>query len=100
MDLEDVNELGMGMLKQFVVPSRNLPDSEISMEAQIKDENNIDEYKTFNSLDANVQDPLSIWNSGVRKHSRYESKCKDWVKKRHIKILAINKDSTFFVQSS
>ena len=60
MDLEDVNELGMGMLKQFVVPSRNLPDSEISMEAQIKDENNIDEYKTFNSLDANVQDPLSI----------------------------------------
>ena len=60
MDLEDVNELGMGMLKQFVVPSRNLPDSEISMEAQIKDENNTDEYKTFNSLDANVQDPLSI----------------------------------------
>ena len=69
MDLEDVNELGMGMLKQFVVPSRNLPDSVISMEAQIKDENNTDEYKTFNSLDdANVQDPLSIWNSGVRKH--------------------------------
>ena len=60
MDLEDVNELGMGMLKQFVVPSRNLPDSEISMEVQINDENNIDEYKTFNSLDANVQDPLSI----------------------------------------
>ena len=61
MDLEDVNELGMGMLKQFVVPSRNLPNSEISMEAQIKDENNTDEYKTFNSLDdANVQDPLSI----------------------------------------
>ena len=68
MDLEDVNELGMGMLKQYVVPSRNLPDSEISMEAQVKDENNIDEYKTFNSLDSNVQDPLSIWNGGVRKH--------------------------------